>query len=137
MTTTIDLTELERLHQQHAYEGVNAVARAFARHMRGKFDAETNNAMRRGLEQLIEDKLINRVAKEGDRVPDFELPNGGGKSVRFRLAPERAARPTGQDQTAGRAARGGVTTDTRTVTFGRREEQIAVSRAFRRGQPRR
>ncbi len=83
MTTTIDLTELERLHQQRASEGAGAVARAFARHMRGKFDAETNNAMRRGLEQLIEDKLIDRVAKEGDRVPDFELPNGGGKSVRF------------------------------------------------------
>ena len=84
MTTTIDPAELERLHQQHAHEGVNAVASAFARHIRGKCDELTNNAMQRGLEQLIENKLINRVAKEGDRVPDFELPNGYGQSVRLR-----------------------------------------------------
>ena len=83
MTTTIDPTELERLHQQHAHEGVNAVASAFARHIRSRFDQQANDAMQRGLEQLIEDKLIDRVAKEGDRVPDFELPNGGGTSVRF------------------------------------------------------
>jgi len=83
MTTTIDPTELERLHQQHAHEGVNAVASAFAQHIRSKFDKQTNDAMQRGLEQLIVDKLIDRVAKEGDHVPDFELPSGDGKSVRL------------------------------------------------------
>ena len=83
MTTTIDPTELERLHQQHAHEGVNAVASEIAQHIRSNFDQQTNDAMQRGLEQLIEDKLIDRVAKEGDRVPDFELPSGDGKSVRL------------------------------------------------------
>lgn len=83
MTTANDSAELERLHQQHAHEGVNAVARAFAEYVRGTFDRQTNDAMQRGLEQLIEDKLIERVSKEGERVPDFELPNGARKSLRL------------------------------------------------------
>lgn len=83
MTTTIDPAELDRLHQQHAHEGVNAVASAFARYIHSKLDQPTNNAILRSLEQLIEVKLIDRVGKEGDRIPDFELPNGGGKSVRL------------------------------------------------------
>ena len=60
--------------------------RAFSRYIDSQLDQQTNDAMRRGLEQLIEEKLIDRVVKEGDRVPDFELPDGGGKSLRLSAA---------------------------------------------------
>lgn len=45
---------------------------------------ETRAIMQRSIEDLRGSGIMNRVARVGQRAPDFVLPNAGGRPVSFK-----------------------------------------------------
>lgn len=75
---------LARIHEENAHLGVNAVAKRFAEVFHGEiFDAQTTAKMERGLADLLAHRVADGVLKVGQIVPDFELPDARGGSVRL------------------------------------------------------
>jgi len=75
---------LERIHQENAHLGYNAVAKKFAELFHGEiFDATTTAKMERGLADLLESGGTHRVLQPGATAPDFELPDARDGTVRL------------------------------------------------------
>ena len=51
---------------------------------KSRIPPETRAIMQRSIEDLRASGIMNRVARVGQRAPDFALPNGDGRTVGLR-----------------------------------------------------